>query len=284
MKRFAIFKAQFFIFFVCAGIISFSANAQKLPKVQTVSLRAPSNIKIDGKTTEWNNQFQAYNPNNRLYYTIANDDQNLYLLVQASDGYSSEKALFGIKFTIKLPDKKNGSVAITFPKQSDMENTEKLRNTISTVRYLKGDTTKAVQKKIDSLQLFANSLIGITHKEIVVEGIEAIPDPVIAMYNTDGIKVSTQFNSPMRYTYELAIPLKYLGSMINNGQKFDYNIKMLAMPEVSPNGIPNPKIEMVSFGIEASGPGTSNAEYFGSNQGFVIIPTDLSGTYTLVKN
>ncbi len=277
MKISSVFKVLFLLFFVV--IISFSANAQKLPKVQTVSLRAPGNIKIDGKATEWNNIFKAYNPNNRLYYTIANDDENLYFLVQSSDGYSSEKALYGIKFTIKLPAEKE-SIAITFPKYSDTENTEKIKSTINAVRNLKDDTTKAAQRRIDSLRLFANRLIGITHKEIIVEGIKNIADPVIAMYNTEGIKVAAQFNLPMKYTYELAIPLKYLSSIINDGQKFDYNIKMIAMPQVSPNGMAVPKVEEVSFGTEAPAPG---ANYFSTNQGFVALPTDFSGTYRLIK-
>ncbi|MES2809957.1 MAG: hypothetical protein V4619_15105 [Bacteroidota bacterium] len=283
MKDHFVFKVRLLLLFIFVGIISFPANAQKLPKVQTLALRAPDYIKIDAKTTEWKNQFQAYNLNNRLYYTIANDDDNLYLIVRSSDEYSSEKALFGIKFTIKLPGENNGrpkeSVAITFPKYSDMDHTEKIRNTINAVRNLREDTAKATQRKIDTLRLFANRLIGITHKEIIVEGIKTIADPVIAMYNTEGIKVAAQFDLQMNYTYELAIPLKYLGSIINDGKKFDYNIKMVAMPQVSPNGMRIPRVEEVSFGGEAP----AGANYFSSNQGFVAIPTDLSGTYSLKK-
>ena len=43
------------------AVITFTATAQKLPNVQATSLRAPANIKIDGKATEWNDKFQAYN-------------------------------------------------------------------------------------------------------------------------------------------------------------------------------------------------------------------------------
>ena len=45
----------------CAILFVLSANAQKLPNTQETSLRAPANLKVDGKPTEWNNQFQAYN-------------------------------------------------------------------------------------------------------------------------------------------------------------------------------------------------------------------------------
>ncbi len=42
-------------------------SIRKLPNVQQVSLRAPANINIDGKTTEWNNRFQAYNDTTHVY-------------------------------------------------------------------------------------------------------------------------------------------------------------------------------------------------------------------------
>lgn len=55
-------------------ITCFSAQAQKLPGVQQTALRAPTQIKIDGRTTEWGNQLQAYNKATCIYYTLCNDD------------------------------------------------------------------------------------------------------------------------------------------------------------------------------------------------------------------
>jgi len=42
-------------------IASLTVNAQNLPNVQKVSVRAPANIKIDGKASEWDDKFQAFN-------------------------------------------------------------------------------------------------------------------------------------------------------------------------------------------------------------------------------
>lgn len=61
------------------------AFAQKLPKVQTTSVWAPPNIKIDGKTTEWNDRFQAHNTGNHVFYTLSNDNKNLYLALRMED-------------------------------------------------------------------------------------------------------------------------------------------------------------------------------------------------------
>lgn len=66
-------------------IMIVAANAQKLPDIQKSGLRAPANLRIDGKATEWNNKFQAFNKNIDVFYTISNDDDNLYLAIQAID-------------------------------------------------------------------------------------------------------------------------------------------------------------------------------------------------------
>jgi hypothetical protein len=93
-----------------------AAMAQKMRKVQQGNLRAPVNIKVDGELTEWGNQFQAYNMANLMYYTISNDDNNLYLTVQMADMVGSKKIFRGgLTFTI-IPDLKPADkLAITFP-------------------------------------------------------------------------------------------------------------------------------------------------------------------------
>jgi len=63
--------------------ISIGVYAQKLPNVQLGSVQAPADIKIDGKTTEWHDQFQAYNRATDIYYTLSNNDNHLYSLQSA---------------------------------------------------------------------------------------------------------------------------------------------------------------------------------------------------------
>src|ERR1700744_1793310 len=78
-----------------------AAQAQKLKSVQEKGVRPPSNVKIDGKLTEWDDTFQAYNPTVSLYYTIANDDKNLYLVIKSTDQMTSNKiGQAGLSFTI----------------------------------------------------------------------------------------------------------------------------------------------------------------------------------------
>lgn len=60
-------------------------EAQKLSAVQETSVFAPAGIRIDGKAAEWGPAFQAYNKTTRIFYTLANDRNTLYLTVHASD-------------------------------------------------------------------------------------------------------------------------------------------------------------------------------------------------------
>ena len=64
-------------------LINFSASAQK-DKIQKNNFRAPINVKIDGKLNEWGDKLQAYNTSTDIFYTISNDDDNLYLAVAAT--------------------------------------------------------------------------------------------------------------------------------------------------------------------------------------------------------
>lgn len=256
--------------------ISFTAKAQKLPQIQQTGKLAPADIKIDGKTMEWKDEFQAYNMNNRIYYTLSNDDDNLYLTVRASDGYGNEKAIFGITFTVKVPNEKSSkskeNVKVTFPPLSEVQKTSPIRFAMKTMRELKEDTTNVAQKKRDSLRLFANKYMNETFKEINVTGIKEIREHSISIYNVEGIKVAAQLNDNFQYTYELAIPLKYLGASINNGQKFNYNIKMNGLPEKTSD---SPYAPPTISGDLLKTMGVDNL--------YVTYSTDFSGAYMLVK-
>jgi len=73
----------------------FNLNAQKLPKIQEESLRAPNDIKIDGTFSEWNGKFKAYNTNTQIFYTIANNDSLLFLTMRATDQLIIRKIIAG---------------------------------------------------------------------------------------------------------------------------------------------------------------------------------------------
>ncbi len=95
------------------------ANAQKLPNTQKVSVWAPQSIKIDGKATEWNDSYQAYNNATDINYTLSNDDKNLYLAIKATNRLVIDGRILsgGISFTVNhtLSKKDANAVTVTYP-------------------------------------------------------------------------------------------------------------------------------------------------------------------------
>jgi len=244
-------SALLFSTFVCA---------QKLPNVQpSTGLRVPANIKVDGKTTEWDNSFQAYNHATDVFYTIANDDDKLYLVIQATDKQIVNKIIGGgVTFSIQKSGKKNDkdAVSITYP-IFDAKDRPYVRGgggaaggirvfttggpggggggdlatsmqAATTVIKSGGDAPNANAKtEGDSIMNVYNKRLDDKSKNIAVIGIPGL-DTLISVYNEDGIRAAERFNNKMDYTYELSIDLKKLGLSVTDAAKFAYHIKVNA--------------------------------------------------------
>jgi len=202
-------------------IIAVSANAQKLANVQEKSMRAPATIKIDGKRPEWVNQIQADNKSTGISYTISNDDDKLYLVAVATDVDIANKIInAGLTFTIngsgKVKDE--GGMSVTYP----FLYKEDCRNDLPLLDYNKEITVwnQQLNEKI---------------KDIRVAGIKGVKD-TISIYNAEGIKVATLFDEDKVFTYELAIPLKYLGLSVKDRKPIVYTIKLNGIPNYHPLG------------------------------------------------
>jgi len=273
-----------------------STNAQKLPQIQDVSVRAPQNVKMDGKMNEWPAPFynpqktdgylQAYNTTNRIYYTIANDDDNLYIVMRGLGTRVTRKSLSG-SFTITLShatDKKSrakaaDNVVINFPMPIDDKSISKILSQFSAnVDFYNEDevypTGYPYIKQLDSIQAITNALLTPFIQEIKVKGIKEIPDTLLSVYNDTGIKAAMQF-AWRQPVYEIAVPLKYLKLDVNNPLKFSYNIK-LNLRAADPNrpGTNEDTSKMMD-----------GMDYVSMDPGslFMMSVTDFWGEYTLVK-
>jgi hypothetical protein len=251
--------------------VSLSANAQKLPNIQPAGLYAPANVKIDGKPTEWNNQFQAFNKSTSLFYTLANSNDNLYLTVQAADKTTINKMLGGgLTLLISSKDKNTVPVSITTP--------------------ILPSRNRAVVTKdplLDTDLPEANKAISGGLKEMAIKGLTAIPDSAISIYNEYGIKIAAQMDINKIYTCELVIPLKYINQLTSAVGTFNYNITLNGIRPTISNASPAAVASMMSqmptaaaytFRVDGGGM-TIN----GSSINDLMSPTDFSGTYTLAK-
>jgi len=131
------------------------------------------------------------------------------------------------------------------------------------------DTSDLLPTRTDSLVKIANKLLATNAKIITVKGITPVTEDTISIYNNEKIRVAAAFDRQGNYTYELAIPLKYL-HLPDGVQKFNYSVKLLGR-------LANPKGGMVT-------------RYIYQNHQMVDIDQDLDATtdfwgeYTLAKN
>jgi len=283
--------------------IGVTTIAQKLPNVQSASLRAPANVKVDGKTTEWDNTFQAYNHATDIFYTISNDDDHLYLTVQATDPQIVNKIIGGgITFTIQKTGKKNDKdgISITYP-IFDKANRPYLRGGgVSKIQSFSsgggsGETRTMVmdakpaggapaKMEGDSAMNANNKRLADNSKFIKVVGIKDL-DTMISVYNADGIKTAELFNTKMAYTYELSIDLKKLGLTVNEITKFAYhvtlnpynmfdgaNVKVITRDGSAPSPQASAATQELMTKLAAMNGGGAGGS-----------PTDFWGEYTLAK-
>jgi hypothetical protein len=269
-------------------MIIISAFAQKLPNVQEISVRAPANIRVDGKPAEWNNQFQAYNKATEIYYTLSNDNEKLYLTVKATDPDIVNKIICaGIVLTInasgKLKDE--GGVAVRFPV---------LDKSTFPVNKPPIDLDNGFGLSADAFLLSLNKQITALTKDILVEGVTEIPNHLLSIYNPEGIKAAVLFDDQTNLNYEIAIPLKYLS--LSKDYSFAYNIKLKSLEGGNPimdfNGHPpgepygkafqSQRGAIKKLQFKSIDPVT-NIAVVGDRLLSLINPTDFWGEYTLDK-
>jgi len=247
--------------------ITFSATAQKLPRVQEKSLVAPDNIRIDGRVNEWGDKYQAYNKSTDIYYSVANDNEKIYLVVKATDRAIAGKIIAGgITFAVNPSGKKkdNDQVSVTFPvyDQNNKPDIDIITNP--------GITETGSKTEINTAIGQANKKLITSSKEIKLAGTKIITDTLISVYNGTGIRVAARFNKKGDYIYELAIPVKYLGLEEGKITKFSYNVR-LNEPANAP--------AIVTAAVSSTAPSAPIAV----RDIDIFQTTDFWGAYTLAK-
>ncbi len=195
---------------IIAGLLLYvKASAQDEPNKW-----APANINIDGQATEWPKPLQFYNNTTKLFYTIANDQENLYVIVSVPDPQSQTKIMrSGITIAMNTTGKKKGGASVTFP----------LTYNINTGAPDVPEASRALIAGELKKQLLANV------KEIKVEGFDSIPDGNIPVKNTFGIQTTSSYDAAGNLVCELGVPLKMLGVSAGSNQAIAYHFKVNAM-------------------------------------------------------
>jgi hypothetical protein len=197
--------------------------------VQTASVTAPANIKIDGKATEWGNKFQAFNRTTEVYYTLSNSATKLYLTVQANERNIIRKIIGnGITITITPTDKQaKNKLIVTYPQYGPKDGpvSFNMRNPFETVK----DTVRN-NFMADSVMDAYNATLNERFKVIGVIGVASAEDSTLSVFNSEGFRAVGKLDRKLVYTYELAIPLSYIERSADKPTTFKYNIMINGVP------------------------------------------------------
>ncbi|WP_183574683.1 hypothetical protein HDF18_01025 [Mucilaginibacter sp. X5P1] len=258
-------------------------RAQKIQSVQEGNLWAPSTVKIDGKLTEWGTTLQAYNKTVKLWYTIANDDKNIYLAIKSTDMDNNNKILAGgISFILNTAGKKKDKNAfnITYPMVSHTGGGG--RGGRSRKGFGQQDTPDTASIIAQQKQTLA------TAKELSALGFKDITDTVISIYNEYSIKAVANIDDKEIFVYELSIPLKLLDIAPGDQKEIAYDIKVNGL-QLGSNSISigggGTRISGGGGGFGGGFGGGGGGPTFGGGKSLdvsdMMSPTDFWGKYTL---
>jgi hypothetical protein len=294
MKSLQLITQPILMSLLCLGLSS-SLKAQKLSNIQEGSVWAPANVKVDAKLNDWNDALQADNKTTGIYYTIANDSKNLYLVIKSTDQMIDNKIIAGgIDFTINTSGKKKEKDAyvITFP----MVDIVNLRTQV--MQSMRGPGGQGREMDSASISRMRTQAVK-SAKEIKLTGFTAvIPDSVISVYNEFGIKAALDYDNKGNMILEMSVPLKYIG-LTDNTKEFAYNIKLngLNINALFPGAGAMFAGAPAGGGFGGGGGGFGGGGFGGGNTGArppagmpsmqdmqnIISPTDFWGKYILAK-
>lgn len=228
-----------FLFILLNGLTTVYAQ-DKLKDVQETSVWAAAGIKVDGKLTELNNTFKAYNKTVKSSYTVSNDARFIYLQLKTTDETTIAKIQAGgITFAVNTSNKKKEEDAfqVTFPVIVRAARGQRGAGGAGGAGGPGGGgrggfgggggggipgfgaTTDSARKENEKRFLTAA-------KEIKVVGFKDISDSLLSVYNEYSIKAAMGFDSAGHFMYEVAIPLKQMGLAVADGKEISYNVKL----------------------------------------------------------
>jgi len=184
------------------------ANGQKLPGIQKQSIYASIDIRGKGEPL-----YQAYNKNTQTYYTMANDDKNLYIVIAGDKSNIIGKMIGGgITFTVKDMSGKKPSRPLS----------TKYPLFQRSVRYAIGGLFS------DSSQTTAdiNKTLEAESREILITGMKNDVPDTVSIYNDYGITAMGVLGVKRWYVCEVIVPLKYLDELTDKDPKLSFNIAL----------------------------------------------------------
>lgn len=186
----------------------------------------PPNITIDGDVKEWGDSLRYYNKDKQLNYSLANDQENLYMAIRINDRSEIIRVLrAGITLSIDTRGKKKESFSITFPVGDQNPNAF-----AQPADDLQGKTDITQEDRDELAQARLTRL-----REIRVSGFKDIEGETITTSNTYGIKTAIDYDKDGYLVYEAAIPLKFFHVDDLTKNEWAFNFKINGITRRAPN-------------------------------------------------
>lgn len=186
----------------------FSVKAQDVEE----NIRMVKPFKADGISNEWNEPLNQYNDATKLAFALANDDKNLYIIIESLDPQTTFSVLRGgITLNINTEGKKKDGMKLTFPLMD------------------KPPMSNEGEEHHDHVPLSPDGAIHdpiAMNKSIRVSGFKNIPDGELAATTRDGIETGMSIHPNRDLIYELSIPLTQLKVGLDLKKPLVYNIKI----------------------------------------------------------
>lgn len=226
----------------CFGSV-FTAEAQS--KFIKNLKKSAQNIVVDGNLKDWGDSLSYYNPDKKIHYGLAENQENLYFAIRIENRGQQEQAMRnGITLAFNPEGKKKETYSLTFPSPDRDENSmfimPKADHAITEQQLKQEDMDE--RRKADLLKL----------RDIQVKGFPDVETDHITTANTYGIKTVLQFDESGALVYEAAIPIKMLHSDLNN-KPWVFDIKINSFASGNHDGLKPPSANGGMGGMNGGG-------------------------------
>ena len=208
--------ARLVAFFALQAFAQSICLAQSKPAPNTLQA-PPAGVTIDGDLNEWGDSLRYYNEDQKLYYTLANDKDNLYMAIRINDRSEQRRILgAGLTLSIDTKGKKKESFSVTFPigGKPDMAPDDDTQS-------LDGSKPNTVDNHEEKMKANMTKL-----RQLKVTGFKDVESELITTANTYGFKVAIDFDKDGNLIYETAIPLSLFHAEDIGKNEWAFNIRI----------------------------------------------------------
>lgn len=206
---------------LCLPALLLNVAVQAQSKATPTLAPPPSGIAIDGDIKEWGDSLRYYDAEQKINYSLANDNTNLYMAIRINDRSQQVRIMAGgLTWAIDPKGKKKETFSMTFP----LAETDAFGNTEQSALQGKPDTTR--QGRQDMMQARLTKM-----RNIKVAGFKDVENDIITTANTYGFKAAIAYDDNGYLIYEAAIPLALFHTGDITKTEWSFGFKINAMPK-----------------------------------------------------